>query len=146
MTSRPTHTTRRCGHREHSTIGHHARTVALSLVTPLLEKNVLKTMMVDLPVVFSMSRLIVVGFAIAMIRQIWLAGISGWPDATLAVAVVLALPIVGALDRAKPQDVLTVANALVARFGVGANRALGSIYHVGDPSKFADHRDDSAEG
>jgi hypothetical protein len=111
----------------------------LSLVTPLLEKNVLKTLSYDLPVVFSMSRVIVLAFAVAMIRQMWRAGIAGWPDATLAIAVVLALPIVGALDRAKPHDVFSVARALFGRFGVGDARNVGSVYAT-EPSKFDDHR------
>lgn len=65
----------------------------LALLTPLLEKNVLKTASLDVPMVFSMSRVIVLSFAVAMLRQVWKAGIAGWPDATLAIATVLALPI-----------------------------------------------------
>jgi hypothetical protein len=110
-----------------------ARSIALTILTPLLEKNVLKTITFDIPVVFSMSRVIVLAFAAAMIRQIWRTGIAGWPDATLAIAVVLALPIVGALDRAKPRDVLSVAKTLLGRFGVGSGT---------EPSKFDDHRAD----
>ena len=121
-----------------------ARTIVLSLLTPLLEKNVLKTLSIDLPVVFSMSRVIVLAFAVAMLRQIWRAGIAGWPDATVAIAVVLALPIVSALQRATPQEVLSVAGTLLNRFGVGTARGLGSVYgtHSTEPSKFDDHRAD----
>jgi hypothetical protein len=117
------------------------RTIVLATLTPLLEKNVLKTITVDIPVVFSMSRVIVVAFAAAMLRQVWRAGIAGWPDATLAIAIVLALPMLGAIERAKPADVLELAKTLVARFGVGAGRTIASVYSV-EPSKFDDHQGD----
>jgi hypothetical protein len=120
-----------------------ARKIALAIITPLLEKNVLKTISFDIPVVFSMSRVIVLAFAVALIRQIWRAGIAGWPDATLSIAIVLALPIVGALDRVKPHEVLDLAKSLVERFGVGGLRGLGSAYGA-EPSKFDDHRNDAA--
>jgi hypothetical protein len=86
----------------------------LAALTPLLEKNVLKTLPLNLAVVFSMSRVIVLAFAVAVLRQIWRSGISGWPDATLAIAVVLALPLLGALERAKPADVVELAKALLS--------------------------------
>ena len=59
-------------------------------LTPLLEKNVVKTIGLDVPVVFSMSRVIVLAFAVGMLRQLWRAGVAGWPEATLAIAIVLA--------------------------------------------------------
>ena len=116
--------------------------IVLALLTPLLEKNPMKTLTLDIPFVFSMSRVIVLGFAIALLRQIWRAGIAGWPDATLSIAIVLALPIVGALDRATPRDILAFAQTVVGRFGIGATRAMGSIY-AEEPSKFDDHRTDA---
>lgn len=119
------------------------RVIAVAALTPLLEKNVLKTFALDVPVVFSMSRLIVLAFAVGMLRQLWRAGIAGWPEATLAIAIVLALPILAALERAKPVDVLALARALVNRFGTGAVRSLGSVYRAPrEPSKYDDHRDD----
>jgi peptidoglycan/LPS O-acetylase OafA/YrhL len=122
------------------------RVVVLAALTPLLEKNVLKTFALDVPVVFSMSRLIVLAFAVGMLRQLWRAGIAGWPEATLAMAIVLALPMLAALERARPVDVLALAKALVNRFGTGAVRSVGSVYRAprggGEPSKYDDHRDD----
>ncbi|MEO7086831.1 MAG: hypothetical protein ABI442_07545 [Gemmatimonadaceae bacterium] len=120
---------------------HVARTVMLVVLTPLLEKNVFKTMSVDVPLVFSMRRLIVLAFAAGMLRQIWYAGIAGWPDATLAIAIVLALPILGALERAKPEQVLDVAKTLLGRASVGGARRTGDVYDT-EPSKFDDHRND----
>jgi hypothetical protein len=96
--------------------------VMLAALTPLLEKNVLKTLPLNLAVVFSMSRVIVLAFAVAVLRQIWRSGISGWPDATLAIAVVLALPLLGALERVKSSDVVELAKTLVGRLGSPASR------------------------
>jgi hypothetical protein len=120
-----------------STIRH----IALAIITPLLEKNVIKTFALDLPVVFSMSRVILLAFAVAMLHQIWLAGVAGWPEATLSVAIVLGLPILGALERVNPADVLELSKIVIARFGEGAARTEGSVYGQ-EPSKFDDHRKD----
>jgi hypothetical protein len=120
---------------------HRSTAFLFALLTPLAEKNPVKTLTLDVPFVLSMSRVIVLAFAVALLRQIWRAGIAGWPDATLSISIVLALPIVGALDRATPRDILAFAKTVVGRFGVGATRAIGSIYGE-EPSKFDDHRDD----
>ena len=121
-----------------------ARGVALAIVTPLLEKNVLKTISLDIPVIFSMSRVILLAFACAMLRQIWRAGIAGWPEASLSIAVVLALPILGALDKVKPTDVLELAKVMLSRFGEGGVRRTASVYAAdAEPSKYDDHRSDS---
>ena len=95
------------------------RTVSLAALTPLLEKNAIKTLTTDLPIMFSMSRLVVLAFAIGMMRQLWAVGIVGWPDATLSISVVLALPILGALERATPEQVVDVTKALIGKLGVG---------------------------
>jgi hypothetical protein len=115
----------------------------LAVVTPLLEKNVIKTLSLDVPVVFSMSRVIVLAFAIGELRQMWRAGIAGWPEATLAIAIVLALPLLGALERARPGEVLELAKTLISRFGIGGARSMASVYAPkSEPSKFDDHRED----
>jgi hypothetical protein len=121
------------------------RTIALAALTPLLEKNVVKALTWDVPMVFSMSRLIVLAFAVGMLRQIWRAGVAGWPDATLAIAIVLALPTLGALDRMQPTQVAELAKTLLDRFGVGGVRGIASVYaeHAQEPSKYDDHRDDA---
>src|SRR5665213_3004173 len=104
------------------------RRAALALLTPLLEKNVLKTASLDVPMVFSMSRVIVLSFAVAMLRQVWSSGIAGWPDATLAIAIVLALPIVSALERCAPEQVVGLTRTLLNRFGIGAERVIANVY------------------
>jgi hypothetical protein len=125
------------------------RTAAMAAVTPLLEKNLTKTLMFETPVVFSMSRIIVLAFAAGLLRQLWHAGIAGWPDATLAMATVLALPLLSALERLDPAKAVDLVSLLATRFGVGDPRTLGTVYspapnpHAAvEPSKFDDHRND----
>lgn len=113
------------------------RSMALAALTPLLEKNVAKTFAVDVPLVFSMGRVVVLAFCIGMLRHIWQASVIGWPDATLAMAVVLALPVFSALDRVTPDRVVDLASSLFARFG------NGSTAPATEPSKFDDHRSDT---
>ena len=117
-----------------------ALAVLMALVTPLLEKNPAKALATPgSAFVFSMSRLIVLAFAIAMLRQLWQCGIGGWPEATLSMAIVLALPLLGALDRATPEQVLALGGALIGRFGIGEARLNGAHY-TGEPSPFDNHR------
>jgi hypothetical protein len=116
------------------------RGVSLVLITPLLEKNVLKTLALDAPVVLSMSRVVVLAFAIAMTRQLWRTGIAGWPEAAVAITVVLALPVLGALDRARPEQVVELTKTLVGRFGTGDVRKTERVYSAGsrEPSAYDD--------
>jgi hypothetical protein len=132
-----------------ATVRYVARTtkpVVIASLTPLLEKNVLKTKGLNVPFCFSMSRLIVLAFAAGVLRQIWSAGIAGWPDATLAIAIVLAIPVLGALERANSAQVLDLFKTLLERVGEGDVRRVASVYAEGlasrEPSKFDDHRDD----
>jgi hypothetical protein len=118
--------------------------VVLALVTPLLEKNPSKTATFSLcrvPMVLSMARVIVLLFAVAMLRQVERVGVAGWPEATLCIAIVLALPLLNALDRVSAEDTITVAKELFGRFGVGAARSLRSVYGT-EPVKLDDHRED----
>jgi hypothetical protein len=118
--------------------------VIVAAVTPLLEKNPVKAKAArtfGVPMVFSMARLIVLGFAVAMLHQIWFAGVAGWPDATLSIAVVLAMPTLSAMERVRPGQVLDLTRALLGRFGEGGVRTIGSVYPT-EPSKYDDHRDD----
>ena len=120
------------------------RAAALAALTPLLEKNVVKTFSLDVPLVFSMSRLIVLAFAIGMLRQIWTAGVAGWPEATLAMAIVLALPVLGAIERVAPEQVLDLAKVLIGRFGIGSGRTIAGVHPLDsrEPSRYDDHRRD----
>jgi len=117
-----------------------ALAVLMAVITPLLEKNPAKALAtVGSAFVFSMSRLIVLAFATAMLRQLWQTGVAGWPDATLCIAIVLALPLLGALDRVSPEQVLALGGALIGRFGIGEAR-LPSWNYTGEPTRFDNHR------
>ncbi|MDB4914706.1 MAG: hypothetical protein JWM95_2350 [Gemmatimonadetes bacterium] len=120
------------------------RAVAIAAVTPLLEKNAVKTLAVDVPLVFSMSRIVVVAFAIGMVRQLWKAGITSWPEVTLAMTIVLALPMLGALERAKPEQTLELVKSLIGRFGIGDQRSALSLFRnePQDPSRYDNHWSD----
>jgi hypothetical protein len=123
------------------------RVLVLAIATPLLEKNASKTAAarsLNVPVVFSMARVIVLAFAISMVRQGWRVGIVGWPEATLSIAIVLAIPILGALQRVKPAEAVTLARELLARFGRGERRHGIESVLSGEPSKHDDQREDDA--
>ena len=89
-----------------------------------------------------MARLVVLGIAVALLHQISYAGVGGWPDARLSVAVVLVLSIVGALERISPTAVASVAGALLTRFCAAGTRAIANDYTAAPlaPSKFVDRR------
>jgi hypothetical protein len=117
------------------------RAALLALVTPLLEKNPVKALAADTSLVFSMTRLIWLAFAIACLRQIGAAGVAGWPEATLAIAIVLAPPILSALERVDARDVLSFGQVLLGRFGLGEARRLTSVY-AEEPSIHDNHEPD----
>ena len=79
-----------------------------------------------------------------MLHQLGHAGVAGWPEATLSGAIVLALPLLGALERVPPDQFLDFSKVLLERFGTGAVRTVGSIYSSA-PSKYDDHRNDSRD-
>ena len=118
-----------------------ALAVLMALVTPLLEKNPAKALATPgSAFVFSMSRLIVLAFATAMLRQLWQCGVGGWPEATLSMAIVLALPLLGALDRVSPEQVLALGGALIGRFGIG-DVGPARWRFDGEPNRFDNHRE-----
>ena len=134
----------RCGRRSWRVV----RALVLAVATPLLEKNPRKSRgnrRVDVPLVLSMARLVVLMFAVALTGQITRAGVAGWPEATLAMTIVLAVPLVNALERMTAGEAVGLAKAVVARFGEGATRTMGSVYPL-EPSKWDDHREDRANG
>ena len=121
-------------------VADNALAVLMAIITPLLEKNPAKALAASGGAfVFSMSRLVVLAFATAMLRQMWQTGVSGWPDATLSIAIVLALPLLGALDRVSPEQVVALGGALIGRFGVGET-ANGARGYNGEPNRFDNHR------
>jgi len=121
-------------------VADNALAVMMAVITPLLEKNPAKALAASgSAFVFSMSRIIVLAFATAMLRQLWQTGVSGWPDATLSIAIVLALPLLGALDRVSPEQVVALGGALIGRFGIGEVGLSGPNGNR-EPSRFDNHR------
>jgi hypothetical protein len=114
------------------------RAIVFVLLSPILEKNASKVLSVDAPVVISMSRCIVAALAWGMFLEIKKAGIVGWPEATFAIGLVYALPILHALDKSKPEDVLAFGRSMLERFGVGETRKIGSIIPADDPETKVD--------
>ena len=106
------------------------KSVGKTALTPVLEKNLARTIAADSPLVVSMSRVIVLAFAAVMLKEFWHSGIDGWPDATLGIATVLALPVMNALERANPDEVVALTRVLIARMGR-------------EPNKYDDHRTDA---
>ena len=92
------------------------KTVGTTALTPVLEKNVVKTLAMDSKLVVSMSRVIVMAFAVVMLKEFWRSGINGWPDAALGIATVLALPIMSSLEHANPDEVLALTRVILAKF------------------------------
>jgi len=120
------------------------RTVALAAITPLLEKNAIKTYALHVPLVFSMSRIVVLAFAIGMVRQLWKAGIAGWPEATVTMTIVLALPLLGALERSTPEKTLELVKTLFEQVGLGESRRAVSLFTARpqEPSRNDNHASD----
>lgn len=110
------------------TLGRWLRTAFVVALSPLLEKQPLKLFAIKAPIVFSMTRLIPLGFSVAMIRQVWKAGVAGWPDAITIATCILALPLLEALSRVDPEKVLGFGEVLLNRFGVGDARKMGSVF------------------
>ena len=122
------------------------RALLLAIATPLLEKNAAKTAAarsLKVPVVFSMARVIALAFAISMVHESWYAGVAGWPEATLSIAIVFTMPILSALERVTPHEAVELAKSVLARFGVGeTRRGVERVFSL-EPRKRDDHRDDS---
>lgn len=89
------------------------------LVSPVAEKNPVKTLASVAPVVFSMSRITVAVFTYVDAVRIAHAPTIGWPEATLALGNIFALPLLAALGKVSPSEVLAFGEKIVGRFGVG---------------------------
>lgn len=111
-----------------SFLGRLVKSAGIAAITPVLEKNVVKTMATNSPLVFSMSRLIALAFAAVALRQFWTTGIATWPQAALGIATVLALPVMNSIEQADPDQVVALTRLLLARLG-------GK-----EPTKFDDNR------
>ncbi len=119
------------------------RAILFALLSCVAEKNPSKVMAVDAPFVFSLSRIIVCIFTYGMYRQMVGAGIAGWPESTLCIALVYAIPILNALGKVEAHEVITFGAAIIQRFGEGAVRTVKNVYNPAlEPN--AKHDDESA--
>ncbi len=89
-------------------------------------------------VLIALSWAAVLGLTVVDLHRLWTPGPLGWPDATLAMANVLAFPLLGALERMKPEATVELVEALVGRIGIGDVARLIDR----EPSKYDDHRND----
>ncbi len=120
------------------------RAVVFVLLSPWAEKNSCRALSVDAPYVLSLSRCIVTAFSYGMYQQMVAVGIAGWPEATLCIALVYAIPILNALSQSKASDVLDFGKTLVNRFGVGEVRRVAALT-AREPSKHDDERGEHTE-
>ena len=120
------------------------RAIGLAMATMFVEKNPFKRLGLNVPVVVSSMRVTLMLFTAADLHRLWTIPVIGWPDAALAIAIVLAHPLVRALERAKPETTVDLMKALFDRFGVGdvARVAARCARGSREPSKYDDHRHD----
>lgn len=89
------------------------------LLSPFAEKNPVKALSSVAPIVLSMSRVTVAVFTAVDAYRLATAKSIGWPEATLAIALVFALPVLSALNKVSPQEVVAFGARIIERFGVG---------------------------
>jgi len=120
------------------------RTAGLALLTMIVEKNPFKRLGLNVAFVISATRVTIMLFTAVDLHRLWVIPVIGWPDATLAIAIVLAHPLCNALERMKPDATVDVAKELVGRFGVGEVARIDTVAarRRREPSKYDDHRAD----
>ena len=66
------------------------------------------------------SRITVAVFTAVDASRLATAQTLGWPEVTLAIALVFALPVLAALNKVSPSEVVAFGGKILERFGVGA--------------------------
>jgi len=117
--------------------------ILLIILSMVMEKNPQKVLSTQAPISLSMTRIVILAFAVGLFRQMWMAGIAGWPEATLCIALVFSNQLASALDKLPAKDVLDFGKAIVSRFGMGEVRQVGNLYPENLPSKYDDESQDS---
>jgi hypothetical protein len=98
---------------------HWTRQFVFVVLSCALEKNPTKLLAIEAPVIFSAGRVVVLALAAAVVRRLWMPAPIGWPDATLGAVVAIALPVLEALRRVQPADVVALAKDVIERLGIG---------------------------
>lgn len=101
---------------------YNARRAAIVVLSPIAEKQPLKVLAVDAPVVLSFRRVALAAIIYAFIRQMGTAGLAGWPEVTFAALILLVVLFLGAFEKASTADAVGVLTHLVDKFGVGQGR------------------------
>lgn len=96
-----------------------ALSVLAVAISPLAEKNPLRALSSVAPVVLSMSRVTVAVFTGVDAYRLARATTIGWPEVTLAIALVFALPVLSALGKVSAPEVVAFGAKMIERFGVG---------------------------
>ncbi|MDP1859697.1 MAG: hypothetical protein Q8K82_13560 [Gemmatimonadaceae bacterium] len=90
------------------------------LVSPISEKNATKVLASFAPIMLSGSRVTVAVFAYVMAKRLLETKTAmGWPESTIVLGLIFALPILAALEKVSPQDVVAFGEKIVGRFGLG---------------------------
>jgi hypothetical protein len=128
-----------------SSLARSAIRFVIIVLSPLIEKRGPGPYDGAGPWMLSMKRVIVVLFAGVCAGQIAATGVVGWPMATLSVAIVVALPLMTALEAMPPHAALELAEHVIARLGVGSTGGTGAApaHRAPEPSKWDDHRIDA---
>lgn len=93
--------------------------ILATLLSPFAEKNPVKALSSYAPLVLSMSRITVAVFTGVVSWRLAHAPTIGWPEATLAISLVFALPVLAALSKVSPSEVVAFGSKIIDRFGVG---------------------------
>ena len=102
--------------------------VLLAVTTPPVEWNAANLVTIRAPIVLLTGRLVAVGFTVALLHQIWYAGVGGWLDATFSLSAVVALHIVGEPKRVSLADVVSLGGASLTRFCARRARTIANRY------------------
>jgi hypothetical protein len=90
------------------------------LLSPWLEKNPMKLLTWLSPIMLSCARITVSVFTYVMARRLLDTKTAiGWPEMIGMIGLVFALPILAALEKVSPQDVIAFGAKIIERFGVG---------------------------
>jgi hypothetical protein len=92
---------------------------AATVLSPIAEKNPVKALSSIAPVVLSGSRITVGVFTAVDAYRLAHAATIGWPEVTLAIALVFALPVLAGLSKVAPAEAIAFGEKILDRFGVG---------------------------
>lgn len=109
------------------------------IVSPISEKNPVKVLSSFAPIMLSGSRITVAVFTYVIARRLLETKVAiGWPESTMVLGLIFALPLLAALEKMSPADVVAFGTKIVERFGIGDVAQAAFVPHqwaVGDPEE-----------